>query len=122
MMAALNLWPTVEVVFSVNIMMMYMGPIVMFEVATTSRLDVRVHVKTIRSYGISILFAMVVKHCLVSIAFSGAPKLKTSLGFLSTTNGHNLMTNNQLLSNVGLHIFCQPGYTVWRQSVHHVGW
>jgi hypothetical protein len=65
---------------------------------------------------------MVVKHCLVSIAFSGALKLKTSLGSLSTTNGHSLMTNNLLFNDPGPHIFCQPEYTVWRQSVHHVGW
>jgi hypothetical protein len=110
-----------EVVYSVAIMKIHMVHYAMFGIAIISRSIVHVHAKPTRTYGTSTHFAMVAKHCLVSLAFFDALKLKTSLGFLSTTNMHNLMTNN-LLSNVGLHIFSQPGYTVWRRSVHHVGW
>jgi len=121
MMTALSHWSMPEVVYSVTFMKISMVHYAMFGIAIISRLIVHVHVKPTRTYGTSTHFVMVAKHCLVSIAFFDALRLKTSLGFLGTINMYSLMTNNLLLGDQGPTIFSQHEYTVLRQSVHHVG-
>jgi hypothetical protein len=122
MMTALSHWLMPEVVYSVAIMKIHMVHYAMFGIAIISRSIVHVHAKPTRTYGTSTHFAMVAKHCLVSLAFFDTLKLKISLGFLSTINVHSLMTNNNLLlGDQGPPTFSQHEYTVSRQSVHHVG-
>jgi hypothetical protein len=122
MMTALTLWLMPEVVCSVIIMKRYMVHYAMSVGAIITRSTVHVPVKSTRTCGTNTHFAMVAKHYLASLVFFGALKLKTNLGFLSTTKILGHMTSSELSLDHKHTIFNLPEYTILRQFVHHVGW